>query len=420
MDGVTIPDELDGFADDLAAAVSERVSEQVADELREELLSELPPEIVQKLSGDLESMAPEEGVSRYLEEKGEEVSPGTLEQYRVKMAYVERYLTDVCELTSLDDLTPRQAADFKRWRREESLDREEPLARKTLKDDMHLFQGFLKHMARLRAVQAEAYEAVEIPKLTYGDGVDKQTLDPKRAAAILEFLGRYRPGRLDYIVLLLLIKTGRRPSGLRALDLADFDDSGEEVTLSFVHRPDTGTPLKGNENHEALLTLSTEAGHAIREYIETWRPDVRDGYDRKPLLATANGRISKSTIREYSYKWTRPITIKSEGPDGHDVETCPGAESAKKASKCSASRSPRMIRSGYITAMLNGGASYEAVGYRVGATKPALKKHYDHPNDEEERKRHFKEIVDAGSEDDRGYSQMDESAELVADGGRSS
>jgi len=254
--------------------------------------------------------------------------------------------------------------------------------------------------------------------ILHDEGVDKQTLAPDRAAAILEFLGRYRPGRLDFVVLLLLIKTGRRPSGLCALDLGDFDNAGDEVTLSFVHRPDTDTPLKANESHEAMLTLSPETGQAVHEYIETWRPDVMDTFDREPLLATANGRISKSTIREYAYKWTRPVAIKLDGPDGHDVATCEGAESAKKASKCSASRSPRMIRSGYITAMLNRGASYEAVGYRVGATKATLRKHYDHPSYDEERQRHRDEILKAGSEHGQGYAHGTGSPVPVTHGGK--
>jgi hypothetical protein len=194
---MTVPDELDGMADDLATAISERVSDQVADEVVEDLMGELPPEIAEAVGGDLEPMPPAEGIERYLQEKSEEVAGGTLQQYRQKMESVDRYLTDELGLDSLDELSARQAEDFKRWRRYESLDREEPMARKTLKDDMHLFQGFLRYMARLRAVSADAYEAVEIPSLKHNEGVDRRTLDRDRAGNILEFLDRFRYGKLS-------------------------------------------------------------------------------------------------------------------------------------------------------------------------------------------------------------------------------
>jgi hypothetical protein len=166
-----------------------------------------------------------------------------------------------------------------------------------------------------------------------------------------------------------------------------------------------------------MLTLSEETGEAIRDYIEVWRPNATDEYGREPLLATDNGRISKSTIRGYCYKWTRPVEINSNGPEGHDVEECE-AGTAKGASKCSASRSPRAVRSGYITAMLNGGASYEAVGYRVGATKEALRKHYDHPSDQEERERHRDEIAEASSSSGGGYSNINGTSKMATDGGQ--
>jgi hypothetical protein len=65
---------------------------------------------------------------------------------------------------------------------------------------------------------------------------------------------------------------------------------------------------------------------------------------------------------------------------------------------------------------LNGGASYEAVGYRVGATKEALRKHYDHPSDEEERERHRDEIIDA-SVTAEGYRNTANTPSAVTDGG---
>jgi hypothetical protein len=197
---------------------------------------------------------------------------------------------------------------------------------------------------------------------------------------------------------LVLTKTGRRPCDIHALDLRDFDHTTDGSTLEFVHRPETGTPLKEGLAHEASISLAEEVGEFLQDYIVHQRADVTDDTGREPLFATANGRISKSTIQEYAYKWTRPCAIGQECPHDRNPAECEAAQSAKAASKCPDSRSPRPIRSGYITAKLNAGASYEAVGHRVGATKAVLKKHYDHPQKDEESSRHREEIRESSAE----------------------
>lgn len=403
--------ELDGRAgEELVESIdliSDRVSDAVVNQVLDDLADEISPEILRAIRGDgLESMPPAKGIERFLEKKSESVAPGTLAQHETKLGYLREYLVEELGLEDLNEFTPRDAEDYKRWRREESLDREEPLAPKTLKDDMHLYRQFLDYMARLRATSDDVPEVVEIPRLDTGEGVEKETLDPERAGDILDYLDRLEYASLEHVVFLLLAKTGRRPCDLRALDLDDFDDEGEEVTIRFVHRPDTGTELKAGVSHEAKITLSEQTGEAIRTFIDYKRPDVTDDEGREPLLATVNGRISKSTIREYAYKWSRPCAIGKECPHDRKIEDCDAAQSTKDASKCPGSRSPRTVRSGYITAKLNAGASFEAVGHRVGATRDVLEKHYDHPNEDEERERYQDEIMGSNSEGS-GYSNIE-------------
>lgn len=400
-----VPEELEGVIDSMVERVSEEVSETVADELLADLTTELSPKLVQELrGGKLESLSPSAGIAKFRKKKRKEVQESTLEQHSTKLEYLEEYLAEVVGLENLNDLTPRQAEEYEEWREFESLDREKPLAGKTLKDDIHLYKGFLGHMVKLRAVSADAYEVVEIPNLETGEGVDKETLDSDRAGDIIDHLNRFRYASREHVVWLLFVKTGRRACDLYALDLGDFDDSGEKTTLEFVNRPQQGSRLKKGELHEAEIELSEAVSTVIREYIEHERLDVTDSFDREPLLTTKQGRASKSTMKEYAYKWSRPCEVGKDCPYDKDVESCVATSSPKKASQCEASRSPRKIRSGYITSKANAGAAYESIGHRVGATKSVMKKHYDQPDRDEERQRHTEEIRQSNSSEESGYA----------------
>jgi hypothetical protein len=396
---------MEGFAEEIVDRISDEVSDVVADDLIDDLMEELPPQLVQELrSGELEPISPEEGIARFWKKHRKGIDEKCYAQYETKLDYLEEYLTSELGLENLNNLTPRQAEDYEEWRQFDSLDREKPLARKTLKDDIHLYLAFLAHMTKIRAVPGDAYEAVEPVHLDEGEGVDKTKLDADRAGDILAFLDRFQYASLEHVTMLLMSKTGRRPCDLRAPDLNDFKSKGDDTTLKFVHRPEEDTPLKENKAHEAKITLANEVGQIVQDYIDHNRPDVTDEHGREPLLATSKGRISKSTIKKYSYKWTRPCSIGNGCPFGKDPDNCQAESAAKHASKCDASRSPRQIRSGYVTAKLNAGASYESVGFRVGATKKVLKRHYDHPGKEKERERHREEIMNSDDDPSSGYS----------------
>lgn len=402
----------------LVEAVSDRLTDDISEALTDEFVDDLPPRIVQELRDEeYTSLPPSEGVARFREYKQDRVAGSTMRGYDTKLGFFETFLTDVLELEDLNDLTPDQAIRYKDWRRDESRPNE-TIGQKTIKDDMHLYRGFLERMVKLNAVSADAYEIIEIPELDSGDGVDKTTLDSARADNILTHLNRFEYATLHHVTNLLLMKTGRRGCDIRAIDCRDYipaeEKSNDKATLSFKHRPETGTELKEDEEHEADIELQKETAQIIEDYLECQRPDVADEYGRKPLLATKHGRIAISTIRAHAYKFTSPCASGRPLPDDvedylpeerheHDPEICPASDDVKEASKCPLSRSPTNIRTGYVTAKLNGGASYESVGYRVGAGEKVLRKHYDHPDLDEERDRHQEEIENA-SHSDSGYA----------------
>lgn len=385
---------------DLERTDLREVIEDVSRETAEEIISDASNEIAAAVAKELDSLdpiTPEESIEEFISIKSEEVE--NIDQVKTKLGYFEEYLCDELGLENLNNLTPHQMLRYNEWRRYESLDRDEPLAKTTLEDDMYLINEFIKHMVTIRAVEGTVLTAIRFPELDDGDGVCSKKLDAERAEKVLVYLHKYEYAGVEHVTLLLFCKTGRRPCDLHALDVVDFEMKEEKGVLKFRHRPETGTPLKEGTEHEADVELDIETAKIIQDYLDTKRHEITDEQGREPLLTSKHGRLSKGTMKKYANKWTRPGAI-GENPDDHDVENCPGMESNNAAYKCSMSRAPRHIRTGYITSKRNE-VDPEDLGYRVGATARVIRKHYDHPNRDEEKERHSGKVQGTG---DAGYA----------------
>lgn len=126
----------------------------------------------------------------------------------------------------------------------------------------------------------------------------------------------------------------------------------------------------------------------IDDYIDQNRNNVKDGYGRKPLVTTSHGRISKSTIRKYSYMWTRPCVVSGECPVGRKPWKCEAMDNAK-ASKCPESRSPHPIRRGYITHEATVGTDLHDLSDECDVSIDVMKKHYNRATKAQELNRRY-------------------------------
>lgn len=327
----------DDDIDRLATALSEKFTEGISDEIADEVMEDLPPRFMQRLHrSDWESFTPSQAIEKFRQYKAKSVADSTMDAYDTKIGFIKEFLTEEIEIEELTELTPVQAEGYETWREWEGTG-DPPLKPKTLKDDMYVYQEFLEHLSKLNAVSPDAYEIIEIPELKTGEGVDKTTLAPDRAATILVYLDRFEYATLDHVTMRLLAKTGRRPCDIRAPDVDDFErcHEGEDdiAKLTLRHRPETGTGLKEGKSHEAELKLSDETEAIIKHFISYHRPDVVDEHGREPLLATTHGRMSTSTIKAHSYKWTSPCAKDRPLPDeydDHDPTECPASDDVKK------------------------------------------------------------------------------------------
>jgi site-specific recombinase XerD len=174
-----------------------------------------------------------------------------------------------------------------------------------------------------------------------------------------------------------------RMGAAHGLDVDDYRLEEEHPHLQLLHRPDTDTPLKNGQKGERPVSISSGACDTIDDYLENRRPDVTDDHGREPLLASQQGRITKSTIRKYVYKWSRPCVIGSGCPHDCNPDGCDAANDLDQASKCPSSITPHPIRRGYITRLLKEGVSVEVVSDRCNVSPVVIDEHYDVRTEEE-------------------------------------
>ncbi len=180
-------------------------------------------------------------------------------------------------------------------------------------------------------------------------------------------------GCLRHALLETAWHTGARLGGLRALDLRDFDRG--DRTLEFVHRPETGTPLKNKQNGERVVALNDRVAATISEYIQGDRWDNHDDHGRQPLFTSMQGRPDPNTVRVWMYRATLPC-IRKECPHGVDPDFCE-YRSHSKCSQCPSSRAPHHVRTGSITWHRDRGVPREVTADRVNASQDVIDEYYD-------------------------------------------
>jgi integrase len=131
-----------------------------------------------------------------------------------------------------------------------------------------------------------------------------------------------------------------------------------------------------------LVALSDQLCTLIDDWLNNQRPGVTDDYDRRPLLASRQGRAQKTTLRCYVYQWSRPCAVGNECPHDRDPEDCE-AVGYRAASKCPSSVSPHAIRRGSITHSLNNDMPDKVVSDRANVSQAVIDQHYDRRTERE-------------------------------------
>jgi site-specific recombinase XerD len=385
-------DNVEALKQQLSSDPSEELVEQIASTVIDQMENTFP-----ELS--LKSRRIDDVLDDFRDVKLDEVDSKS--QYKRKLDYIKTYYQKEAAVETTDDLTSEDVERYQKWRKYESLSREEPLSKSTLSDDMYLFREFIQYLIEHKLAPARFEKSVEIPEIDYesGEGVDDKILDPKLAKAALNHLLKYEYASVEHVAMVLMCESGTRKGGLVGRDLPHFDF--EEAVLQY--ETEETTPLKNDEGSEREIALYGDVPQIIRDYIQNQRPAATDNEGRKPLLTKGNGRISSSTIQKIAYKWTRPCKVGLPCPHDREPSKCEAAQKNNSAFKCPSSRAPHHIRGGYITDQKNRGVSSEAIEQRCDVSSRVQKIHYDLPDETEERERFEEEFKNADEDSNSGF-----------------
>ena len=345
------------------------------------------------MSDDLEPIPPERAVEMHLEKIKEDLAEWTQTTHRSELRPFVEWCREEGAIDNMNELAGRDLYEYRIWRREGgySKSKVDELAKKTLHSNLSTLRSFLKFCGQIEAVHSDLYEKVPLVKLTRDDEVSDSYLAPERASDIVEYLSRYEYASRDHVVWALIWHTGARLGAVRALDLRDLELDGNQPSISFVHRPETGTPLKNDARSERVNRISQRVAQILQDYIDGPRKETVDDHGRTPLVTTDAGRVAAGTIRKSFYRWTRPCFIGKECPHDEDPETCKFA-TFRHVSGCPSARSPHDARKARVTKYRNDGVPRGVVSDQLNASEDVLDKHYDRASEREKADRRWRII----------------------------
>lgn len=319
---------------------------------------------------DLRPLMPHKAMEEWLEVHADSTSGGTIGSYRRRV----RQFVEWCEsegIMNLNDLNGRHIKEYRDHRRPR-------LNNTSMKNELRTIRQYLQFGVAMEAVEPALPEAMGqiIPSLSKGEESSDTKISRDRALAIIDYLEEYQKASRRHALFLLMWDTGARISGLRALDLDDFDPV--EGTVTFRNRPESGTRLKNGQSSERMNILDEDTVDVVSEYVHLHRKNRTDDYGREPLFTTKFGRHATSTVRRLTYELTQPC-MRSDCPHGEDPKSCEFLEHGHR-SKCPSSLSPHPIRTGRITDLRNRGLRISHVSGRVDAVPDTIRAYYDKPD----------------------------------------
>jgi len=327
---------------------------------------------------ELKPLSPEEGVEMYLETRSTELAEESVENQKYRLKSFVQFCNEE-EIDNLNELDGRKLNRYRSWRLEGKGDGYDAVNKLTLKGNLSTLKLFLEFCASVDAVTDGLRERVIMPTLREEEESRDELLEPERAEKILENLEEFDYASRSHVIFMILWHTGMRLGSLRALDVDDFDY--EERSLQLRHRPQTDTPLKNGEAAERPIAVGDFEAEVINKYIETNRPKVTDEYGRRPLIASDQGRLTKTPIRNTVYHLTQPCEF-GDCPHGEEEQSCEHRKYSGLAN-CPSSRSPHCLRHGRLTKHRRDGDPLKVVSERCNASEEVIDRHYDERSERE-------------------------------------
>lgn len=307
-----------------------------------------------------------DGCERFLRHKEGHVAEGTVETYYWSLKPFREWCEEI-DVETLDELTGRHMDAYEDWQQQQ-------VAKTTVKNRMKDLRNAVRYWEQIGAVEEGLAEKTPVRYPDKAEEVRDETLFYEDAVPLLGwYASGSRAGSRHHALLELAWNTAARASGIRALDLRDFYP--DEGVVWFRSRPDMDTRLKNGIHSERVVSISPRVVAALETYIRENRNSVRDDYGREPLLTSTQGRPAAGTLRQWTYKLTRPCMY-GHCPHNRDPENCE-ATTRQHESKCPSSKSTHPIRKGSISWHLSNHVPISVVESRCDASREVIERHYD-------------------------------------------
>lgn len=317
-------------------------------------------------------LPPRDAVERWLDSLAVDRTDETLSSYWYRLKLFVEWCEDHDEIETLQDLDGWLLDEYEADRRAKH-----PTIN-TLKNELTTLSNFLEYCERLGVVSAGLSDTVEPPTVPKAEQSSDVKLTTDASEALLRYY-RDDPGRRGsraHALLEVLWHTAARVGEIRALDVDDFEELPDDRRyLVFRNREQQGTRLKKGSRGERAILLPDGVAEVLNLYIDDFRHEIQDDHGRRPLFSSNQGRASKNTLRQWTYRATVPC-VHSPCPHDNDPQTCEFLEH-NKSSGCPSSRSPHQVRTGAITWLRDSGLSEEETADRANATVETIRTHYD-------------------------------------------
>jgi site-specific recombinase XerD len=305
----------------------------------------------------------EEAYSRFEREKKGQLRKTTLDTYRYGVNKFREWMK--VEGLTLTDLDGWNVGEFGIWLRDEH-----DYSPSTIESYTKAARVFLKFLEKKGVVPGATAEAMPILTASKKDRRTDVEISPDRVRDILSVRRESHPANRNTIIFELEFQ-GLRCGEIHGLDCEDVQYWDEHDVAVIRLQDRDRTPLKGGENHERIVRIPDDLHKRIQLYEKHHRYDVTESDGREPLITTTQGRMSRSSIKQMTYKLTCPLT---HGLDGCSCVKPPNVDTA---SKCSKSVSPHPVRAAHITDLKDKGWSGEDIKDRCACNPDVQDLHYD-------------------------------------------
>ncbi|MFP8954544.1 tyrosine-type recombinase/integrase [Natrialbaceae archaeon A-arb3/5] len=321
------------------------------------------------MSDDLEPLAPEEGVDRFLAHRKPSIRESSMQNARHRLSVFLEWCVEEEGIDNLNELSGRDLSAFVTWRRSD-------VAPITLQKQLSSVRMALRWWADIEAVEDGLAEKLHAPELPDGAESREVFLEADRAKQALRYFDRHHYASRDHALIALIWRTGMRRGAVRALDVDDLDEDDQAIRVE--HRPETDTPLKNGDDGSRWVYLGPRWFQILDDFVNNPdRKNVVDEHGRRPLFTTWQGtRPTGHSIYKWVIRALHPCTY-AECPHDRTPSDCEARSGSSTPAKCPSARSPHAVRRGAITNHLNEKTAPETVSERMDVSLDVLYEHYD-------------------------------------------